>query len=66
VSAVAAAALDEFFGGSGEDSLATLTENAVVTAFEESYVEDEDALLGGVLKADPLMRVFEVGHDTTD
>ena len=66
VGAVAAAALDEFFGRPREDSLTTLTENAVVTAFEESYVEDEDVLLGGVLKADPLMRVFEVGHDTTD
>ena len=66
MSAVTAASLYEFVSGSGEDPLATLTENAVVATFEKSYVEDKDALLGGVLKADPLMRVFEVGHDTTD
>ena len=60
VGAVAAAALLEVGGGTGEDALAAVAVDAGPRAGEEREVEDPGALFVGVFEADPLVEV--VGH----
>ena len=55
--AVAAASLHELGCGAGEDALASLAEDALPIAGQETDVEDPGALLVLVLEADPLMGV---------
>ena len=55
--AVAAATLDEFGRGLGEDALAAVTEDAGPIAFEERHVEHPGPLALGVVETYPFVGV---------
>jgi hypothetical protein len=57
VGTVAAASLDEFGRGTGQDPLAPVAEDAGPVALEERHVEHPRPLALGVLEADPFVGV---------
>jgi hypothetical protein len=57
MSAVTTATLHEFRRRPGQDSLATLAEDALPVAFDERRIDHPGALVGVVFEADPLVGI---------